>query len=68
MQYQALGSKMCKDIAKNFSSLEDFLNTNIEEVLSKVKSLNAPAKSTISELLDNVNLQKDIIEVSANMK
>lgn len=68
MQYQALGSKMCKDIAKNFSSLEDFLNTNIEEVVSKVKSLNAPAKSTISELLDNVNLQKDIIEVSDNMK
>ena len=68
MQYRGLGSKMCKDIAKNFDSLESFLKTDIEEVFSKVKSLNAPAKSTLSDLFKDAEMQKEIVEISSRMK
>ena len=68
MQYRGLGSKMCKDIAKNFDSLEFFLKTDIEEVFSKVKSLNAPAKSTLSDLFKDAEMQKEIVEISSRMK
>ena len=68
MQYRGLGSKMCKDIAKNFDSLESFLKTDIEEVFSKVKSLNAPAKSTLSDLFKDAEIQKEIVEISSRMK
>ena len=68
MQYRGLGSKMCKDIAKNFDSLESFLKTDIEEVFSKVKSLNAPAKSTLSDLFKDTEMQKEIVEISSRMK
>lgn len=68
VQYRGLGSKMCKDIAKNFDSLESFLKTDIEEVFSKVKSLNAPAKSTLSDLFKDTEMQKEIIEISSRMK
>lgn len=68
MQYRSLGSKMCKDIAKNFDSLESFLKTDIEEVFSKVKSLNAPAKSTLSDLFKDAEMQKEIVEISSRMK
>lgn len=68
VQYRGLGSKMCKDIAKNFDSLESFLKTDIEEVFSKVKSLNAPAKSTLSDLFKDTEMQKEIVEISSRMK
>lgn len=68
MQYRGLGSKMCKDISKNFDSLESFLKTDIEEVFSKVKSLNAPAKSTLSDLFKDAEMQKEIVEISSRMK
>lgn len=68
VQYRGLGSKMCKDIAKNFDSLESFLKTDIEEVFSKVKSLNAPAKSTLSDLFKDTEMQKEIVEISSKMK
>lgn len=68
VQYRGLGSKMCKDIAKNFDSLESFLKTDIEEVFSKVRSLNAPAKSTLSDLFKDAEMQKEIVEISSRMK
>ena len=62
MQYLALGNKACKDIAKHFETLDEFLAHSADEIKQKAKSLNEPAVKSLNELL---NSEKEIARLKA---
>lgn len=62
MQYLALGNKACKDIAKHFETLDEFLAHSADEIKQKAKSLNGPAVKSLNELL---NSEKEIARLKA---
>lgn len=62
MQYLALGSKACKEIAKHFKTLDEFLNHSADEIKQKAKSLDEPAVKSLNELL---NSEKEIARLKA---
>lgn len=68
MQYLALGKKICKEISKHYSSVEELLNADENEIFSKVASLDVRAKSTISKLLNSDQMKNELIEVSKHLE
>ena len=64
MQYLAIGKKICKEISKHYSSVEELLNADENEIFSKVASLDVRAKSTISKLLNSDQMKNELLEVS----
>ena len=68
MQYLALGNKACKEIAKHFETLDEFLNHSAEEIKSKAKSLNEPAVKSLDKLLNSEEEIARLKAVASQMK
>ena len=68
MQYLALGNKACKEIAKHFKTLDEFLNHSAEEIKSKAKSLNEPAVKSLDKLLNSDEEIARLKAVASQMK
>ena len=68
MQYLALGNKACKDIAKHFETLDEFLAHSADEIKQKAKSLNEPAVKSLNELLNSENEIARLKAVASQMK
>lgn len=68
MQYLALGNKACKDIAKHFETLDEFLAHSADEIKSKAKSLNEPAVKSLDKLLNSDEEIARLKAVASQMK
>lgn len=68
MQYLALGNKACKEIAKHFKTLNEFLSHSSEEIKSKAKSLNEPAVKSLGKLLNSEDEIARLKAVASQMK
>lgn len=53
MQYLALGKKACQSIAKTCKDLEDFVSSDVEEIIRKVKNLNEPACKSLRQIFSS---------------
>ena len=53
MQYLALGKKACQSIAKTYKELEDFVSSDVEEIIRNVKNLNEPACKSLRQIFSS---------------
>ena len=68
MQYLALGKKACQSIAKTFKSLEDFVSSDVEEIIKNVKNLNEPACKSLRDIFSSKDELARLREIGREMK
>ena len=68
MQYLALGKKACQSIAKVYPTLEEFVSSDVEEIVSSVKGLNEPACKSLRDIFSSEREIYRLKEIGREMK